>query len=274
MVLKVFLFFLNLSSAAMIDYNGSTGLRWLPKSAGVWGGVGANFGLWGVADAGSGGGGSGASGGGSGSGGGVGAGGGVFYGYFRPVLKASSSVTVNQLQLELNFFPVSFFGVSTSAQTSYRAKNFDDLPCAQYLCTGNVMTEDFKIHLILGYERWFMLSQTQFAWVEMGDKSTDFIDENTMILNHRSGDRNLYSEISVGYKLDARWNAGVNLWDGRTVEAVNSNRHRSVFLSYKRDENLSYVGGVGFYESTLQSRDVTFYGVIRWQGGESLALVR
>lgn len=196
------------------------------------------------------------------------------YGYVRPYLVGATSITVNQGEVGLQIFPISIFGVTLSHKVSTRSKDFDGLPCNTNNCLGDIRTSSVKTHLVFGYENWFALYKTQFAAAEHLDKTQNFIDENTMLINDKNGDHYFYSDVILGYRLNPDLSFGVNFNDTKITTSLNSNLMRSVFVSYKQGKELNYIFGVGYYESSVQAREFTVYGVFRWLLGSSLDLTR
>ncbi len=88
-----------------------------------------------------------------------------------------------------------------------------------------------------------------------------------------SNDHYFNSDVVLGYQLNSDLSLGVNFNDTAVRTSVNSNLMRSVFMSYRRD-HLSFILGGGYYESSLQSRDVTIYGLVRLFLGSSLDITR
>ncbi len=176
------------------------------------------------------------------------------YGYLRPYLIGATSFTVNQGEIGLQVFPISFFGLSFSHKVSTRSKEFDGLPCNTNNCLSDVKTNSLRTHLVLGYEKWFLLYSTQFAVTENLDQTQSFIDENTMLVNVAGGDNYFYSDFTLGYRLNTIFSFGVNFSDTKVRASLNSNLMRSAFVSYTQEKDINYILGAGFYESSVQAR--------------------
>ncbi|OQW46823.1 MAG: hypothetical protein A4S09_02640 [Proteobacteria bacterium SG_bin7] len=162
----IFLFLFNSLSFAQdfnleaTDFKVTVGANLYPKSGGVSGEIGKGLYLWGKKTEKN-----------------------FRYGYLRPYVLAATSFTVNQGEVGIQIFPISFFGLSLSHRTSVRSKEFEGLPCGINNCLSDVKTNSLRFHLVLGYEKLFFLYNTQFAATENLDKTKNFIDENTMLLN-------------------------------------------------------------------------------------------
>lgn len=198
------------------------------------------------------------------------------YGYVRPYVVGATSISVNQGEVGLQIFPISIFGVSFSHRVSSRSKDFDGLPCSTNNCLSDVKTNSLRTHFILGYEKWFLLYNTQFAATENLDQTRNYIDEGTMLVNAASGDHYFYSDLTFGYRLNSALSLGVNFSDAKIRHSEDSNLMRSVFVSYsqKVEAEHNYIFGVGYYESSVQARDITIYGIFRILLGNSLDVTR
>ena len=106
------------------------------------------------------------------------------YGFVRGQIAGSTSVLWNQINTELEFYPVSFFGFSSGSSISRSVTDSKDYECGETIqCQSFVRTDYSKLKLALGAKGIFLrLEQTQGKILNTFESAaTYFIDfENTL----------------------------------------------------------------------------------------------
>ena len=106
------------------------------------------------------------------------------YGFVRGQLAGTTSVLWNQINTELELYPISFIGVSAGSASSRSATNSKDYACSDDIqCQSLVRTEYNKLKFALGARGIFLrVEQTQGKIINTFESpATYFIDfENTL----------------------------------------------------------------------------------------------
>lgn len=232
-----------LAQGAELDYSAGFGARSLPIGAAAFGSLGYDQMLWGERAPGQ-----------------------YFYGFVRPAANIRVSGVVNRAELRLEVYPVSFFKLSAGYARSYRFLNqADDVDCSQYYCQGNVGGPFGAANLVLGYHGFAMSLTSQISGVSASSTAQDVYDETSNLIAQGSGDTLIFNEEILAWSFAPAWKAGLLFTQGHMIQSLSSNNLESVIASYE-SRNWAYLGGIGTYESSIQSRGPTIFTMIRWAG--------
>ncbi len=84
---------------------------------------------------------------------------GPLYGFLRPSVEWSTAVTYNALSAQVEFFPLSFFGLRSGLQAVDNRSDYTAYDCNLHLCKGRFHKDFAEIQLALAYAQFFVLAQ-------------------------------------------------------------------------------------------------------------------
>ena len=247
----------SLKSWAELDYNFKGTLRTYPTGIAATSEVGYGYKLWGSGD--------------------------VMYGYIRPGINIQKSGVVNYAGAQLDFFPVSFFGVSYGK--TYGKKDHDDFSgfdCVELLCEHSVEKDILKVSLVLAVKKFKLLYFYNQQDFKNKTGFSFFAEEFSNLVGFQ--DAKLKTNVAVlGYDLSKDLmlgllgmfneieNSNTNL--GSSLVNVGTNKSNMMMLigNLKR-KNISYQLGLGAFENRYDKTHFSGLFVVTWNGAKGLRL--
>lgn len=233
------------------DWNASLGIRNYPLGISATGEVGYNVPVWGDRTDSS-----------------------IWYGYLRPRAGLETSVANTQAQIGLDLSPVSFLVAQFGTSLTGRAFSLDSTCNGDTgpQCLGFLERRWVRLNLKLGYAGIFLLPsvhwELQKSWAEA---PYGYRDEIQVLNGANPEDLFYFNRIIGGYRFSPEWAAGILVFNGQMLTSRQSNHLQSIFVRHQRG-SLQITAGVGFYESSLNSRALSLYALAEWTGLPSLAL--
>ena len=236
-------------SSGYLDYMFGTGAISAPFGAAAYGETGYSQLLWGKKHAGS-----------------------FLYGYIRPAVKLQTSILVNRAEGYLDFYPLSFLGLTWGGSaTSRNTRMYSNINCTTLECTGTLYRSWVKPKLSLGYKNLYWVSSLKYENLKHSS-SQAFADEVNVLLGHAEGDQSLTLDTTVGYQWSEKLHTGIHGSSVKMLKTANMQSHMlDLYTSYS-SKKWKYLAGAGVYQSSLTTLSPTAYVVIQWMGKPSLAL--
>lgn len=197
---------------------------------------------------------------------------GPFYGYLRPNANFQTSSVTNQLRLQLDIFPISFFGFFVGVEWNKRDyEEFDTFNCESVECSGQVRRRYVGHKMALAFHQFFFTSQWRLERLEMTDRAGVFVDVKGSILARSSYDQKLEGQMVFGYKLNSDHSIGVlNVYNSTKYY----NQLSSMWLAIHRVEfgRWSLLSGAGFIKTRHSTKVGTALFILRWTPAKGLPL--
>jgi len=234
------------------DYSLDVGMRSLPKAASLRAEVGYGQVLWGNRTHGE-----------------------VLYGYVRPVTRFRTSVLVNAAEAELQLAPISFLILSGGSSVSQRNIDSATIDCSQFDCRGVLGSQHVGTTFLLGAGAWSGGLDLRVDWMKpmsAGATTSDFADENSVLVGKRDGDRLLTQQSFLVYQPLENWRLGGFMSKQQMTTSSTSNQTQGVFTRFTAPP-WSYVVGLNLYESTTQTRSPGIFIALSWSGIPSIGLL-
>lgn len=169
------------------------------------------------------------------------------YGYLRPAIYAQSAGVMNRLTAELEFFPISIFGIALGQGIHQRPQFSRQWDCDNAIsCKGWLARTTLRAQMVLGAAGFFAAGVLRKEWISATDNSRPFGDEGMGITGKPGGDRFLTATAVLGYQLRPNWSLGTQMIRCSAELMPNRSVTSLVFVNHLRGDT-SYVLGVGTY---------------------------
>lgn len=202
------------------------------------------------------------------------------YGFLRPKVNVDSSVFVNTINAELQFYPISIFGLTTGASHSVRRVNkLKEFDCDQYECRGDLKKTFIRAHMLLGYKGVKISYSYQRDFLKMsGFNQTAAVELNNSVLFNQGGSLVDKQTLFAGYGVTEQLDLGVLYLANdmkTTPNATIKEQSRSVgqFLAGQyRWLPFKIMAGLGTYESDYMPREFSALVKVSWSPDTTLSL--
>ena len=224
------------------DYSGSFGARSLPIGASFFGNGGYGIKTWGENGKDQ-----------------------FIYGYVRPNLIISTSALVNEGDIGVDLYPISFFGVRLGTSQASRNVTLDTLDCSLVACGGGLARNSIEAKLTLGAAAYFMQAIALYENQTPSIKTVPYGDEMTSLAGRAGGDQMLKNELIIGREFEGGYLGGLHFAAARMIASGAHNDEQALLGGYKKGV-WAYIAGAGVYESSTQSRGFSAFGLVTWTG--------
>ncbi len=194
-----------------------------------------------------------------------------FYGYLRPSFYWQTIGVVNRVGVELDLYPVSFFGFHVGSAYGARFKDSDYFECGKDVnCRGSVSRNYIKSRLALGYGDLFFASTASFEYVKHSNNDLPFAEDIGVLYGAPGKDLLITYSGALGFKLSQKnrlaFIASQNIFIGSGVS-----QSFGVLMGQREYEDWSVAGGGGPFNLSYAGTEFTFMAIIKWTGVPSLA---
>jgi hypothetical protein len=251
MKIKLFLFlFLGLNavnSHALYDYSSHFITRSFPIALVLRNQVGSGYKFWGESQK-------------------------TFYGYVRAGANIDTSVVVNTVGGQIDFYPISFLGFSAGSSRTYR--NFDPIQfdCEKIECRGDVKRNFVAAKLGLAFGPVFLMGHGERFQQELANPTgRQFADEQTSLIARAEGDEMERLSVSLGYNLGDGYSMAAHFVHQEMIENKNVSQMKLIILR-KQNGPWSYVAGAGVFRWHVDSEVATAIFSIMWDGSRGVKL--
>ncbi len=179
----------------------------------------------------------------------------LLYGYVRPNINFQTSVVTNKVRLQIDIFPISFFGFVVGIEWNKRDyEKFSGFTCSTVNCSGQIRRSFIGHKMALAYKKWFLMSQWKLQRVEMTDRDGIFADVYTSLLARSRYDQNLNGQLLFGHKVKKIDSVGI-LYIYNSMKYL-PNISRMYLGFYRHQWNKYTLLASGGYMHTRNHRDV------------------
>lgn len=192
------------------------------------------------------------------------------YGYIRPVLNYDTSILVNSGSFELQFYPLSFFGISAGTFYSKREVNtIEDFDCEALSCKGSLYKNYYRLDLGLGFNNILSKVVYQKDFYETHDTDKDMGEFGTVLILPQGSSQMERKILFLGYKISDRANVGY-LGLRYSVQSASSQADYAV-INYKYDK-MNWTAGVGAFQSDYKRSRLAALVKVSWLFDPTLVL--
>lgn len=195
------------------------------------------------------------------------------YGYVRPWAQIQSIGITHRALAEIEFFPVSIFGLGVGKGTSIRSSDKNSaLDCSSIECDGQINRNYLKLISILGAGRFGWVGQVRFESI-LRSSNEPFLDETTNLIGAREGESARTIGSGIFYKLSSSYQLGILWAEQQFMRSQNSSETLSL-LGQMKHQDWKYSLAIGQFRSTHQDAGATVAVQATWTFAESPSLLR
>lgn len=196
----------------------------------------------------------------------------AFYGYFRPSVQIKTSGVVNYISQQMDFFPISFFGMYIGRSSGYR--NLNDLQgfdCSNSVNCGADNTKGYYgVNLALAYKKFVLLNLYRVEEIDYDTKEL-FIAEETSNLIVKPEDTVKSLTSVFGYKLaEDKMLALLNV--NYTTKEYDQDSQMTMLLGQFTKGKSSYQLGLGNFRNRNNKNHFSALLMYKWSGEKGLRL--
>jgi hypothetical protein len=169
---------------------------------------------------------------------------------------------MNRATLELEFFPVSIFGIAAGRGYHQRPKFSSQFDCDKESCNGVLVRDTIRAQLLLGYQGFFSALVLRKEWIQSSLSDVLFTEEGAGVLGRGGGDQLMTKTWALGYSKD-RWTYALNLIHTEFIQNRNF-ALTSVLIVNRAHETFSWTFGAGTFASSHMERGLTFVGMLNY----------
>jgi hypothetical protein len=194
----------------------------------------------------------------------------VLYGMIRPNLAVSTSGVINSIKGEIEFFPISFLGISAGRQIIHSNYDFPFFNCKEVVCQGEFVRNYVEGKTVLGYQGWVAMFNYRVDTLRSPEKDRPMADWRHVIV----GDPGEEVQIEKKFLVGKIWDKNLLGILGENVQFLGSRERKESFAAvYQlRREETSFMYGAGVFHSSQQPMGVILYFRIHYQALPSLKL--
>jgi hypothetical protein len=173
-----------------------------------------------------------------------------FYGLIRPSMQSGTSVVVNNIQTQLEFYPISFLGIVIGKQFIRSDFDFPNYDCEKIICRGNIEKKYIEYRLALGYKGFVSINTIRQDENTYYPRKKPFAEFRTAMIADAHGE-NAYSSRHILGVQKGKELFGIGLEYSHLYES--NQKWQQQFLVYQKqfdDYALTY--GFGTFNSSYQ----------------------
>ncbi len=187
------------------------------------------------------------------------------FGYIRPVITLQSAGVMNRATAELEFFPISIFGIAVGQGMHQRPNFSQQFDCKLVSCSGWLNRTSLRGQFLVGASGMFAAFVVRREWVSSEDKSRPFTEEGMGVLGNTGQDSLITATWAAGYQFHPKWAVGAQVIRGAALTHPNRSLTSALFLNYIRGST-SYIVGGGSYLSDFVRPGFTMVTMIVFNG--------
>jgi hypothetical protein len=195
----------------------------------------------------------------------------VFYGYVRPAASFESSSLTHTVAAQLDFYPVSFFGMYIGKAKGWR--NLTDLQgftCSEINCGAESDRDFWGVNLALGYNGVTLVNFYKSVDLDYDTKDT-LIAEEFSNMEVADEDKMKINTTLVAYNIDKDTMLGIlNLYSKSYV--TNQDTTMTMILGSKKIKKITYQVGAGIFETRDDHQHPSILIGAKWTGEKGLRL--
>jgi hypothetical protein len=195
----------------------------------------------------------------------------IKYGFVRASGTLQSSVVVNSIMGQVDFYPISFLGFY--AGKDYTRRDFDvfTFDCTKVTCRGRLDRDYVGSRMALAYKNVFLVGEYRVIRASVQDKEKPFAEERSTLIGGPGQDTLHRTDFVLGYRLTPNYSVGYLLHRNVMQKYENTSHMNQGFVRYQADQ-WSLLAGAGTFHSR---NDQTFYSslfMFQWTGAKGLLI--
>jgi hypothetical protein len=192
------------------------------------------------------------------------------YGYARISLNAATSVVVNRVGLEAQFFPISILGIAAGFDSGVRNFVPRFLDCSAYECEGRVDRTYLRAQFLAAAKGVILLLNARSEVLHSYRSGRPFFDEMTLLRGRNHGESILSLNPVLLYRFDPVWSAGGVWFYSRALDSGGAAHLAGPVISYSEQTGFNLTAGIGVNQSVLVHPAMAFFFSAQWNLEPSL----
>lgn len=180
-----------------------------------------------------------------------------FYGFIRPSLGIASSAVINSFKGEIDFFPVSFFGVTGGYSQVYSDFDFPFFDCTKIHCRGRTEKRYIEGKLALAHKGYVFLSTYKRDKMQFSRNDLPFGDFRRVIAGENGRDEQEELRVVLGKKDAKRMLGIVTEWIRFRLSGEQA--HSTFFLVQRNKVESNLMLGAGVFSSDRMGMGPVIY---------------
>lgn len=194
------------------------------------------------------------------------------YGYLRPHLDGSTTISYNSLGASVDFFPISFLGARAGGEGIQNDADYKAYDCLSYICRGRFYRTYVQADLTLGAGAFFAQGRWRREhWARQTQSLTPFIEPTSGLALAGQGDSQTVYRGMIGAKVSLNWSVAAVLVYGQNDSNNGISRFPFALIRYTAGAFSAGLGG-GAFSSSLKTQEGSALVFLRWDIKPSLAL--
>jgi hypothetical protein len=167
------------------------------------------------------------------------------YGYIRAAANLATSVVINRVGGELQFFPISIVGISAGYDLGVRNFTMRFLDCSLYACNGILERRFIKLNAVGAYQGVIFSFLMRYENIRAPEATKPLFDEVTLLVGRASGEDTITLNPALLYTIDSTWKVGATSIYSRAVDTGGYTNLYGPVVSWARDEwNIFFGAGL------------------------------
>ena len=195
----------------------------------------------------------------------------VMYGYIRSGLNLQSSVVVNYLGAQVDFYPISFLGISFGKTLGHRDYDeFQGFNCETLSCTNSIEKTHLGVNLALAYKNLKFINFYKKQDFKNKTPGEFFAEEFSNLVGFE--DDELVTNVSLlGYDINSKLMVGL-LHMYNKMDKTSQRSRMNLFLANYTSGAFTYQLGLGEFYNRNSHRHLSSLFVVKWTGAKGLKL--
>jgi hypothetical protein len=180
------------------------------------------------------------------------------YGYISPHVTAYTAGYLNGARIDVDIFPISFFGIRFGHETLFNNKEYSAFECDVYNCLGGFDKSYIEIHGATKIKKVFYKFKIIRQDIHQRDiYKPNFVDALTGLVAKNYGDSFFVDHHTLGYLISDKWVISTLYIYARAQNIINNSDQTTVNITYFKDKKWTYNFGLGSFRSSAKVRKAT-----------------
>ena len=195
----------------------------------------------------------------------------VMYGYLRPGLNFQASGVVNYAGAQLDFYPVSFIGISYGKTYGHRSfDEFQGFDCQSISCENSIEKNHLGVNIALSYKNIKLINLYKKQDFSNETPGQFFAEEYSNLVGFE--DDELTTNVTLlGYQLTEKLLIGFFHMYNK-MERTNQISRARLLMGNFTSGDFVYQAGIGAFENRNKVDHLSAIFILSWKGAKGLRL--
>ena len=194
------------------------------------------------------------------------------YGYTRLAINGATSVVVNRIGMELQFYPISILGFGVGYDRGVRNFTPKAIDCSNFECNGTITRKFLRMQLLAASHGLVLSLTGRYEELRAPDANLPFFDEMTLLVGQSAGEQVLSWTPVLLYGISDQWQAGAAILYNHALDTGGDSLLYGPVVGYKPCPDWTILSGIGLNRSPVVHSALAGFFVIQWMFKDGLAL--